>query len=69
MEPLAVDVREAARLTSLSPHTIRAYIRSGRMLAVRIGRRVLIEPREIKRLIVEGRDYTPDSDWRSGGRQ
>jgi predicted DNA-binding transcriptional regulator AlpA len=27
MEPLVVDVREAARLTSLSPHTIRNYVK------------------------------------------
>ena len=30
MEPLAVDAREAARLTSLSVPTIRAYIRRGK---------------------------------------
>ena len=59
MEPLAVDIREAARLVSLSPYTIRAYVKSGRLASVRVGRRVLIEPREITRLIEKGR--TPHS--------
>lgn len=55
MEPLAVDIREAARLTSLSPHTIRAYIRKGkRIRAVRVGRRVLIPVAELERLVREG---------------
>jgi excisionase family DNA binding protein len=55
MEPLVVDIQEAARLTSLSPYTIRAYIKNGRLASVRVGRRVLIEPREIARLIEKGR--------------
>jgi excisionase family DNA binding protein len=42
MEPLAVDIREAGRLTSLSPRTIRRYIKSGRIRAVRVGRRLLV---------------------------
>jgi excisionase family DNA binding protein len=59
MEPLAVNVHEAARLLSLSHYTIRAYIKNGRIASIRIGRRVLIEPREIARLIEKGR--TPHS--------
>src|SRR5205814_3025765 len=39
MEPLLVNVKEAGRLTSLSPYTIRAHIRSGRIEVVRVGRR------------------------------
>lgn len=59
MEPLTVDIREAARLTSLSPFTIRAYIKSGRLASVRVGRRVLIEPREIVLLIEKGGRRAP----------
>lgn len=54
MEPLAVDVREAGRLLALSPHTIRAYIRKGRIKAVRVGRRVLVPAAELERLAREG---------------
>jgi excisionase family DNA binding protein len=42
MEPLAVDIREAGRLLSLSARTIRRHIQSGRLQAVRVGRRVLV---------------------------
>lgn len=54
MEPLAVDVREAGRLLSLSPHTIRAYIRKSKLRAVRVGRRVLVPVAELERLAREG---------------
>jgi len=65
MEPLAVDVREAARLTSLSVHTIRAYCgKKGRIRAVRVGRRVLIPIAELERLVREG---VPASQVRKSG--
>ena len=51
MEPLAVDVREAARLTAVSPYTIRRYIQRGTLRAVRIGRRVLVPFDELERLV------------------
>jgi excisionase family DNA binding protein len=54
-ETLTIGLSEAAKLTNLSHWTLRKYIRSGRLLAVRIGRRVLIEPAELERLIEQGR--------------
>jgi excisionase family DNA binding protein len=54
MEPLAVDVREAARLTSLSVFTIRRYIKRGALRAVRVGRRVLVPVAECERVAKEG---------------
>lgn len=42
MQPLAVDVREAARLLSVSPFTVRRMLCDGRLHAVRVGRRVLV---------------------------
>lgn len=42
MEPLAIDIREAGRLTSLSPRTIRRHIKAGHIRSVRIGTRLLI---------------------------
>ena len=46
MERLVFDVREAARVLSISPWTIRRYITDGKLRPIRIGRRVLIEPSE-----------------------
>jgi len=52
--PLVVGIDEAARLLSLSPHTIRKYEREGRIRATRLGRRVLFPMEEIHRIIREG---------------
>jgi excisionase family DNA binding protein len=49
------SVEEAAGLWGVSPWTVRAYVRQGKINPVRIGRRVLIEPCEIARVIEEGR--------------
>lgn len=54
------SVEEAAETLALSPWTVRAYIRQGKITPVRIGRRVLIEPREIQRVIEQGR-----RNWKS----
>jgi excisionase family DNA binding protein len=55
LQPLLVGVPDAAEAIGLSPWTIRQYVRRGKIRAVRIGRRVLIEPSELQRLIDEGR--------------
>ncbi len=56
VEPLE-SVESAAKVLSLSPWTIRAYIREGKIRPIRIGRRVLIEPTEVRRLIEQGRNH------------
>jgi excisionase family DNA binding protein len=52
--PIAVSVEEAGRIVSLSPHTIRAYIRTKRIRAAHVGRRVLVPVAELERLVSEG---------------
>jgi excisionase family DNA binding protein len=54
MEPLAVDIREAARLLSLSARTIRRHIQSGRIKAVRVGRRVLVPIEALTAMVKPG---------------
>jgi excisionase family DNA binding protein len=54
IEPLQ-SIESAAKTLSLSPWTVRAYIRQGKIRPVRIGRRVLIESQEIDRIVEEGR--------------
>ena len=53
MEPLAVDIAEAARLLSLSPRTIRRHIRSGHIQAVYVGRRVLVPIDALRKTLTE----------------
>jgi excisionase family DNA binding protein len=55
LQQLLVSVPDAAEAVGLSPWTIRQYVRLGKIHVVRIGRRVLIEPSELQRLIDEGR--------------
>jgi excisionase family DNA binding protein len=50
-----IGIKDAAAMLGLSHWTLRQYIREGRIRAVRIGRRVLIEPSELERLIEQGR--------------
>lgn len=50
---LLVDVKEAARAWAVSPWTIRAYIREGKLRAVRIGRLVRVETSELERFVNE----------------
>ena len=53
-EPLAVDVQEASRLTSLSIHTIRLYIRKGKLNASRVGRRIIVPMEALQELVKRG---------------
>jgi excisionase family DNA binding protein len=53
-QPRVVGINEAARLLSLRPTTIRAYVACRKISSVRIGRRVLIPTEAINELIVTG---------------
>ena len=44
---------EVAAQLSVSPHTIRAMVRRGRLHPVRICRRLLFNPADIERLVAE----------------
>jgi excisionase family DNA binding protein len=52
---LALNAREAAHALSISPRTVRRYTADGKLKPVRIGRRVLLEPAELQRLVEAGR--------------
>jgi excisionase family DNA binding protein len=55
MEEIAIGIRDAAKAVGLSHWTLRAYIRQGKVRAVKIGRRVLVEPQALQDLIAAGR--------------
>jgi excisionase family DNA binding protein len=52
---LLLGLKEAAEAVGLSHWTLRQYVREGKVKAIRLGRRVLIEPDELKRLVEQGR--------------
>ena len=50
-EKLLWDIRQAGAALSISPWTVRLYIRQHKLRPVRVGRRVLIEPEECRRFL------------------
>lgn len=54
LEPL-LTIEDVARLVRRTHWTLRHDVKTGRLRCVRIGRRIMIEPSEIRRLIEEGR--------------
>jgi len=50
-EKLLWNVREAGAALSISPWTVRLYIRQRKLQPVRVGRRVLLEPEECRRFL------------------
>jgi excisionase family DNA binding protein len=52
MKPL-YDVKSAAQALAVSPWTIRAYIRDGRLKPVRLGRLVRLEEQELERFVAQ----------------
>ena len=49
------DVEQAAELLAVSPWTIRAYIRQGKLRPVRIGRLVRLELEELTRFVADNK--------------
>ena len=53
-----LSVARAADFLGISSWTVRAYIRNGRLVPVRLGRRVLLEEAEIERFIAEAKSVS-----------
>jgi excisionase family DNA binding protein len=49
------DVKAAAELLSISPWTVRAFIRHGKLRPIRVGRLVRLEEEELERFIGKSR--------------
>jgi len=59
MTPL-LSVEDTARLLGLSPWTVRAYVREGKLKPVRLGRRLLFEQTDIEDLVAHSKQATDD---------
>lgn len=46
-----IPLQEVARALCVSPHTVRSWVKQGRLRPTRICRRLLFSPREIARFI------------------
>lgn len=51
--PQLINLVAVAKALSLSPHTIRAFVRKGRLRPIRLCRRLLFDPNEIARFLAE----------------
>lgn len=51
-DKLLWSLADAERATSLSRRTLQNYIRAGRLPALKIGRRVLLDPIEVKKALL-----------------
>jgi excisionase family DNA binding protein len=49
--PKLSTLSEVAQALNLSPHTIRAWVRDGRLHPVRLCRRLLFDPKEITEFV------------------
>ncbi len=57
--PQLLDINASAKALSISPWTVRAFIREGKIHPIRIGRRVLLETSELERCIAEAQQLEP----------
>lgn len=55
------SVEQAAGLLGISRWTVRSYVKTGKLRAVRLGRRVLVEQAELERLIADGKVLLGDA--------
>jgi len=64
IEPL-INLEQAAELLQRSHWTLRQDVKAGHLRCVRLGRRILFEPNEIRRVIAQG-FRTPPQDGSDG---
>lgn len=53
--PQLLTLVAVAKALCVSPHTVRAWVRHGKLRPVRICRRLLFDPAEVSRFVTEAR--------------
>jgi hypothetical protein len=54
-EPLLIDIKGAARLLSVGPWAVRSLLWGRRLKFIRIGKKFLIDPQDIRTFITENK--------------
>ena len=49
------DVKDAAQMLAISPWTVRAYIREGKLCPIRMGRLIRLDEQELERFVVSAK--------------
>jgi excisionase family DNA binding protein len=50
-----LSIRAAAAIAGVSPYTLRTWLRQRRLAHIRLGRRVVIDPRDLEKFVQAGR--------------
>lgn len=58
--PRLLTLAEFADALRLSPHTIRKWVKDGKIQPIRICRRLLFHPAEVERVIAESHQESPE---------
>ncbi|WP_114210364.1 helix-turn-helix domain-containing protein [Acidisarcina polymorpha] len=53
--PSLLTLNTVATALAVSPHTVRSWVRKGRLRPVRLCRRLLFDPAEVARMVAEAR--------------
>jgi excisionase family DNA binding protein len=53
--PRLLTLAEVAQTLAVSPHTVRMWVRKGRLQPTRLCRRLLFDPAEVARFVSEAR--------------
>lgn len=59
--PRLLALAEVAEHCRVSPHTVRKWVREGKLRPVRLCRRLLFHPDDIGRLLAQGAELTPNT--------
>ena len=55
------DIQKVAQMLSVSPWTVRAYIRKGKLFPVRIGRLVRLDEQELERFVAAAKNVSENA--------
>lgn len=55
------DIQDVARILAVSPWTVRAYIRIGKLRPVRIGRLVRVDEQDLARFVAGAKSCSSDA--------
>jgi excisionase family DNA binding protein len=64
-----VGVEDSARLLGVSPWTIRAWVRAGKLRPIKLCRRLLLEQTELERFVESARSNRPPQEPEIEGKQ
>jgi excisionase family DNA binding protein len=55
------DIKTVALMLAVSPWTVRAYIRNGKLRPVRIGRLVRVDEQDLDGFVARAKNYSSDA--------